>query len=113
MGSAHPALDRTEGVLDRAAAQRHWIGRSRQALAHLVNQIFVLPSCDPSFLTAGAAVLKRAVLARVDPVSPDFEASFFPCVAIDQLIPGRAKIDIAISLILKVCFDKHALLTVA
>jgi hypothetical protein len=71
VGRAHPGFDRAERVLDRAAPQCHRVGVASQALPHVVDQVLVLPSRDPAFLAGGAAGLEGAVLAVVDPVSPE------------------------------------------
>lgn len=90
MGVAHPALDRAEGVFDRATAQRHRIGVAAQPLPHGVDQRLVLPASDPALRARGAAAFYGAGLAAVDPVAANLQAPFLTGIAIDEFVAGLA-----------------------
>src|SRR4051794_28944603 len=44
---SHPALERTEGMLDRALANPHGIGSGSEPLLHRVQHRLMLPAPDP------------------------------------------------------------------
>lgn len=91
----------------------HRIGIALQAVAHVVDQVFVFPPGDPEFLAAGEAELEGTVLAFVDPVSRHRQPIFFPAVAVDQLVARRAGVDVALRVTEKGRLDELALALVA
>src|SRR5258708_21032410 len=53
--SAHPHLERAEGMLGRLAAYAHRLRVLIETLLHGFEHVFMLPSCDPAFRPCRAA----------------------------------------------------------
>lgn len=100
-------------MLDRAAPQGHRIGIAAQAPTHLVDQVLMLPTGDAALLAAGAAVPDRTILTLVGPVTADLQAAFLPRVAVSQVAPGGAAVDIPLRVVEEVGLHEHALAAVA
>ena len=107
MGVPHPSLDRAERVFDRAAAQGHRVRVPAQPFAHRIDQMLMLPSRDPAFLTTGAAVPDRTLLTGIGPVATDLQPVFLARVAVGQLFTRGAGIDIACRVIGKIGLHIH------
>ena len=57
VGCAHPSLDRAEGVLDGLAPLAHLLRMLVEPTLHRLENVFMLPSGDPSLRGGGAAVV--------------------------------------------------------
>ena len=59
-----------------------------------LENVFMLPARNPPFLARRAAMFEGAVLAQIAPVAPYGPPGFHIREAIDQMLAGRADIDI-------------------
>lgn len=77
-------------MLDRAASARHRIWVWTRPIQHVIDQMLVLPACDPRLGSRCATVPQDAGLAIVDPVTPELNTALFARVATGQLISRGA-----------------------
>jgi len=69
VGGSHPGFDCAEGMLDRLTPLTHLLWMLVEPALDRLENMFMLPSGDPTLLTGGAVVLDSAALARVGPVA--------------------------------------------
>ena len=62
---AHPGLDGAEGMLDRFAPLTHLLRMLVEPTLHCLDNMFMLPSRDQSFLGGRAVTLDQATLTGV------------------------------------------------
>src|SRR5712664_2821413 len=102
VGCAHPSLDRAEGVLDGLAPLAHLLRMLVEPTLHRLENVFMLPSGDPSLLGGGAAVLYGATLAGVGPVAAQDQSIFFVRVVIGEPFAGGTNVNVLLSHVAKV-----------
>jgi len=107
MGSAHPGLDRSEGVLDGASSSPHHVGRLVHTGVHRFDQMLVFLPGDAALLASRAAGFEAAELAIVLPVAAVHEPLFFAGVTIGQHLTGRAGVSICLGVVDEVCLHEQ------
>jgi len=113
MGSAHPGIDRFEGVLDGASSDPHHAGHLVHTGVHCFDQMLVFPAGDAALLASRAAGFEAAELTIVLPAVAVHEPLFFAGVTIAQHLAGRAGVSIGLGVVDEVCLHEHVLLAVA
>ena len=90
----HPGLHGAEWVLDCLSTLAHRLWVCVKALLHSLEQMLVLPPCNPPLWPWRALGFERTALTGRGPVAPQHLAVFFVCVAIGQPLPGWTAIGV-------------------
>ena len=64
---------------------------------HRLENVLMLPSCDPSLFAGGAAVLDGATLAGVGPVAAQDQSVFLGCGMVAEPFTGGTNVNVLIS----------------
>src|SRR5580704_12932630 len=81
-------------MLGRLAPRAHRSWVVVETLLHGLEHVFVLPSCDPTLGTGGAARLDGAVRTCRRPIAAQRLAVFLARVPVGELLARRATVDI-------------------
>src|SRR5215468_2362181 len=79
-----------------------------EALLYCLYHILMLPSRDPTLLAGGAAILERAMAARIRPIAPQLLPVLLVRVAVAQPFARRAAVHILIAEIDEVLLPEPA-----
>ena len=102
-------LQRAERMLDRLAPLTHGLRVLIETLLHRLQHVLMLPACDATLRAGRAAMLERAVAARIGPVAPQLLPLLLVRVVVLELLAGRTAIDILVAEIDEVLLAKAAL----
>src|SRR6516225_8952108 len=83
-------------------AHRVWV--CVEAPLHSLEQVLMLPPCNPPLWPGCALRFERTILTGGGPVAPQHFAVFFVCIAIWQPLPSRTAIGVLLRQIGKVLF---------
>ena len=103
---AHSGLYRAEGMLDRLAPRAHGLRVLVEPLLHGLDDMLVLPPCDPALHCRRAAALERAGPAGVGPVAAQPQPVFDGGEVVFQPLAGGTAIDVLLWQIDKVLLAK-------
>ena len=104
-----PHLQRAERMLDCLTALSHGLRVLIETFLHRLQHVLVLPACDAPLRAGRAAMLDRAVTARIRPVAPQLLPFLLVRVVVLELLAGRTAIDILFAEVDEVLFAETAL----
>src|ERR1700752_5485020 len=81
-------------MLDCLSTLTHRVRICVEALLHSLEQMLVLPSCNPPLWPGCALRFEGTILTGCGPVAPQHLAVFFVCIAIRQPLPSRTAIGV-------------------
>src|SRR6201993_3249798 len=81
-------------MLDCLSTLTHRFRICVEALLHSLEQMLVLPSCNPPLWPGCALRFEGTILTGCGPVAPQHLAVFFVCIAIRQSLPGWTAIGV-------------------
>src|SRR5262245_2628863 len=102
--SPHTCFDRAEGMLHRLTPQAHRLRICVEPPLHSIQQMFILPSCDAPLRPCRALRFERALGTCSGPIAPQNLARLLVGVAIEQMLAGRATVDVLVGKIDEVLF---------
>src|SRR6516162_5657130 len=109
VGRSHPRLERAERMLDRLAPLAHFLRVLVEPALDGFENMFVLPTRDPSLFAGRAAALESAALAGVGPIATQDQPIFLIRVAVDEPLTSRADVDVLVSHVAEVLLAKAPL----
>src|SRR5258708_589384 len=81
-------------MLDRLAPLAHLLRMFVEPALHRLENVFVLPSRDPSLRCGGAEFLDRAILAGGGLVAAHDQSMFLVGIAVGELCTGRTDVNV-------------------
>src|SRR6266851_5877729 len=109
VGRPHPHLQSAEGMFDRRATLAHRLRVFVEALLYGLQYMLMLPAGDASLHAGRAAMLERAVAARIRPIAPQLLPVLLVRVVVLELFASRTAIHILLTEIDKVLLAEATL----
>jgi len=106
---SHPHLQRAEGMFDRLATLAHGLRVLVETFLYGLEYMLMLPARDAPLRAGRAAMLERAVAARIRPIAPQLLRVLLIRVVVLQLFTSRTAIHILVAEIDKVLLAETTL----